>query len=316
MAHYTFDISGIYFADAADKFNLEYPVYPDLFNYTGVNRGIFQLDPAFQFVAPNKTDTYCFNLFLDPNKGAEFSKLNYEDLRCASVGSLPPPCLKINFMSPHHCQITVNDIAGWGLQKLTSLRIYCSEAGKPDISNTGWGVCLSLLTPGGSSAMGPERSCDPADPKLSIGVKLVTGLPDYSIYNYRVNPFPMGMTLEPAFRLSEARNEVGVELVLLDNNKIFPLDRSTNDDVAVFKRSPMRPLRLSKVAHARLDHVAVKFRYAMESPHPTDCDVFGFYLQVNDGIIIGAAPPSCHHPPAFAHVDPIMMHDPPPRPIT
>ena len=155
-------------------------------------------------------------------------------------------------------------------------------------------------------------------PELTIGVDIVPGpmgipVPKYdSIYTYDGEPFNKDLTLEPAFRLSQKRPDARVGIAV-NGPHHFNRDTSTDDDVNVYERTPIRPVNLSKVHCEQIEWKLVNFRYAFEMPnYPSQAGAYSFYLKVASGLILGAV---ANQGGDFAHVDPIMMHDPPPASI-
>lgn len=330
MADIHIHLKGIQFRNSKGNLDLSTPTFPDLIDDSLVTpkvRDLLQIEPAFQFVTtPSPADRYLFHFELAEPK-VVFTRAKSE----AYTYLLPNDKVlieKIELTSEdQHCTVTVSPLNWPAGLRVVTLRLYCSHMNTPHTTSKHYGINLVLLKPDGTPANPVMSSVSP--PTACDFTFTVTDLVPFAKYNFfKYGSVPPGISIEPVFRVNDARPKVNVA-VQLGVSKVF---RKSGAEVWVMMRNSPWPDALSKVEGGDL---VAKFGYdAVEFP-TKNLSAFSFLMGLEDPPPMVTAVPSpeaaCENPDGQrepdlidqkpntrwprVHVDPIILHDPPPSPI-
>ena len=341
----TITLGNIQFAKKFDVLDLSAPLYNDQILYDKIFPkipGHLQVEPAFQFVSPPAVgDLYLFDFEL-AEYGAEFS-LDEDQLRLKTSPVDAELIENVTALGSRHCRVTVKPAVWFNdddSPRVVTLRLYCSLAGQRQSTNSNYGVNLVLLKPGGFPASKIQSPVLTKNSDFTIRVTEINEdpvFPKYHIFDYM--GLPSGFSLEPVFRISNARPAANVAIELApDLGKVFKMD---GDDVRVLMRNPPWPDTLSKVEGGD-QAVAFSAESAAEKAGET-IRTFSFLMELADPVPMltlasstpslaasntGTDARSCStsQPPSYpprprltrwpkVHVDPVMIHEPLPTGI-
>lgn len=330
MADIHIYLKGIRFRNSKGNLDLSTPTFPELIDDSRVTptvRELLQIEPAFQFVTmPSPADRYLFHFELaEPDvvfttaQGKAYTKLLPDEKVLIE---------NIELTSAYqHCTVTVLPLNWPAGRRVVTLRLYCSHRHTPYTTSTQYGVNLVLLTPDGNlanpivSSVSPPAACD-----FTFTVTDIVPFAKYNIFKYE--SVPPGISIEPIFRVNDARPTVKVA-VKLGVPKVF---RKSGAEVWVMMRNSPWPDALSKVEGGDL---VAKFGYdAVEFP-TKNLSAFSFLMGLEDPppmLTAVTSPEAAYENPdgqrvpdliyqkpntrwPKVHVDPIILHDPPPSPI-
>lgn len=318
MSH-VIHLDGITFHDPVSSGkDLEYPLYPGLIDYGKVTNEVrksLQVEPAFQFLAPEQTAPCEFFLQLAADYAATFAADNAGQpiwREATGTAIVPAPVASVELIGPGRKTVrVVVEPAAWpeSAPKVLVVRFFCNRpSDRPSNYQSQNGVSLVLIRPGGSQ-IGTAASRVPTAAALTIRVVDIGSLPlraTYDIFN-PLFELPVALSLEPAFRVSHERYEARVLLEIEPGLLRFVADSSKGDGVPLIQRSDVaaRPPELSQVP-ASDDQRSIHFSWQRPAAQPQPI-AFGFYVPVER-----QDPRTFQWRREEVFIDPILFHDPPP----
>ena len=319
---HSIELKDITFGEPSEAFTakaLAFPIYGNLIDDTVLSaeqRAWIQLEPAFQFLNEGDPDRYEFGFEIATAAAFFASTPQGQPIFREATGAALPAGIGIDFPdavpgrdpSLKRCRVSVVP-ASWGkAPRVLTLRIFCNDRfGSAEYDGL-HGVSLSLVVGGGETLAAGANLLSPLRGKeLPIVVALHEAggrtLPKFDVF--RDFPLPPGLSLEPAFRLSQNRPAATVKLSLQDPQLSFEAPQQGEDEVTVLLRSADRPGELSRVQTTE-NRSSVLFTWQKASAEKAI--VCGFSFRV------GKAGKGHDHWQQIRglDVDPIVYHDPPP----
>jgi hypothetical protein len=291
--------------------DLQYPLYPKLIDYTIVTEKVresLQIEPAFQFLDP-KDEEYEFVLTMPHSSSWRFAKAGSQPAFRETTSrnlSLPPEPKVFLATDRRTCSVKLKP-KSWGSEpELIVLRIFCNHSSEAE-GNYGLlnGVSLTFVNPGGKPMSGARGT--PRAPVFNLDVTGFQKIGSYDAPIYKIfqsaTP-PAGTSIEPVFRVSPARPNADVRVLLQHPRLTFP------NPLAVFTRDTIgtRPPELSKLEPANPKQLDFSWSGgALPTPKK-----FGFHVPVVINPLSNGERTWVAQPPrARTYIDPILFHDPP-----